>query len=305
MYHVAVLLKETLEALAVRPDGIYLDGTLGGGGHFQAVLDHLQGGTAVGIDRDPEALEWCRTNLRPGTNRVILAQARFSQFPGVFAEHHIDRVDGMLLDLGVSSHQIDSPERGFSYREQGPLDMRMGPLEPLTAARLLRESDMETISAILRELGEVRNAPRMAGVIAAAAAAGHLATTADLRSCLEREYGELQPKVLSKVFQALRIAVNHELDELQAFLALAGGHLRTGGRLVVIAYHSLEDRIVKNFMRDKEGRCVCPPEAPICTCHRSLEFKRINRSAISPAAEEIARNPRSRSARLRTAERCA
>jgi len=243
MYHVPVLLDEVIKALNLRGDGVYLDGTMGGGGHLQAIVDRLgPAATAVGIDRDPQAVEWCASHLRPGACRLITAQERFSDFGLVLDAHGIAAVNGLLVDLGVSSHQLDQPLRGFSHQSEGPLDMRMGPNAPRTAAQLLREEDADTVASILREYGEVRGALRMARLLAAQARAGGLNTTTELRECLRREYGSLHPRVLSQVFQALRIAVNGELDELRRFLAAAAGRLVGAGRLVVIAYHSLEDR---------------------------------------------------------------
>lgn len=304
MYHAPVLLAESIEALAIKPGGTYLDGTVGGGGHFLEILNGLSGtGTAVGIDRDAEAVEHVRTGVCAGGVRVVLAQARFSEFERVLREHAVPALDGVILDLGVSSHQIDTPERGFSYQSDAPLDMRMDSRTGRTARELLREVDMHTLADILASYGEVRNAPRMAGVLHAVASCGGLATTGDLRRCLEGEYGALKPKVLSKVYQALRIAVNGELDELQRFLERISASMNTGGRLVVISYHSLEDRMVKNALRAGEGRCVCPPGLPVCQCNARTEFKRITRKAVKPGDDEVARNRRARSARLRVAEK--
>ncbi|MBD3243839.1 MAG: 16S rRNA (cytosine(1402)-N(4))-methyltransferase RsmH [Chitinivibrionales bacterium] len=306
MYHAAVLLAESIEGLAVRPGGAYLDGTAGGGGHLQAIIDQLGGtGTAIGLDRDPDAIAHLQRHIEPRGAKLILAQSRFSELDRVCAENGVEALDGVLLDLGVSSYQLDTPERGFSYQVEAPLDMRMDPQRGTTAAQLLRESDVVTLERILRDYGEVTNAPRMARTIASCARTGSLETTADLRSCLEAEYGPLKPKVLSKVFQALRIAVNRELEELETFLAKVAGQIRTGGRLAVIAYHSLEDRLVKNAMRDWEGRCICPPELPVCRCGRRAQFKRITRRAVTPSDAEIRGNRRARSARLRIAERVA
>lgn len=304
MYHAAVLLAESIEGLAVRPGGAYLDGTAGGGGHLQAILDQLGGaGTAVGLDRDPDAIAYLRAHIDPRGARLILAQSRFSELDRVCAENGIEALDGVLLDLGVSSYQLDTAERGFSYQAEAPLDMRMDPGRGQTAAQLLRRSNVATLERILREYGEVTNAPRMARAIASCAHSGGLVTTTDLRACLEAEYGSMKPKVLSKVFQALRIAVNRELEELETFLAKMVGLLRAGGRVAVISYHSLEDRLVKNAMRDWEGRCVCPPELPVCRCGRRAVFKRITRRAVRPSDDEIRVNRRARSARLRVAER--
>ncbi len=306
MYHVPALLRETIEGLAVREDGTYLDGTLGGAGHFGALLERLgPGGTAIGLDRDEEAIEWARQSLPQSNARVILAHRRFSEFAEVLREHQVPSLDGALLDLGVSSHQIDTPRRGFSFQAEGPLDMRMDDCDERGATQVLQEAGEADLATLLGEFGEVRNPRRMARVLAACASEGSLRTTTDLRRCLEREYGPLQPAVLAKVFQALRIAVNDELGELQSFLAEIVDSLREGGRLVVIAYHSLEDRLVKNAMRDGEGRCVCPPGLPVCACGCRAVLKRITRGALRPSAEEISQNRRARSARLRVAEKLA
>ncbi len=304
MYHAAVLLAESIEGLAVRPGGAYLDGTAGGGGHLQAIVDRLGGaGTAIGLDRDSDAIAYLHAHIEPRGAKLIVAQSRFSELDRVLDENGIETLDGVLLDLGVSSYQLDTPERGFSYQVEAPLDMRMDSRRGQTAAELLRGCDVATLERILRDYGEVTNAPRMARAIASCARAGGLQTTTDLRRCLDAEYGVMKPKVLSKVFQALRIAVNRELEELETFLAKIPGQLRAGGRLVIIAYHSLEDRLVKNAMRDWEGRCVCPPELPVCRCGRRAMFKRITRRAVRPSDDEIRVNRRARSARLRVAER--
>lgn len=304
MYHLPALLAETLEGLAVRCDGVYLDGTLGGGGHFGAIVARLdERGTAVGLDRDPDALDNARRTMAGHKARVVLEQERFSRFDTVLQRNGIDGLDGALLDLGVSSHQIDTPDRGFSYQADGPLDMRMDTTRGVTAAQLIRDSDMATLTRILAEYGEVRNAGRMAAVLCACASKGELQTTSGLRHCLEAEYGPLEPSILAKVYQALRIAVNGELDELQEFLGKITGALKTGGRLAIISYHSLEDRLVKNAIRDRGGRCSCPPHQPICTCARRVELKRVTTKAVQAGAEEISRNRRSRSARLRVAQK--
>jgi 16S rRNA (cytosine1402-N4)-methyltransferase len=305
-YHTPVLLKEAVEALAVKPDGVYVDGTLGGGGHFTAVLDRLDDrGTAIGLDRDPQAVDWVRGHLPALRSKVIIQQRRFSETASVLKEQGVGVADGILLDLGVSSHQIDAGERGFMYREDADLDMRMDPSTGRTARELLMAEDTETLAKILREYGEVGNSLRMAQAIVTWHEGHDLRTSADLRKCLAHEYGsELQPKVLSKVFQALRIAVNQELGELEAFLSSSADCLSKGGRLVIIAYHSLEDRLVKTFMRQQEGVCTCPPEFPVCVCGKQVVLKRINHKAVKPSVEEIAANPRARSARLRAAERC-
>jgi 16S rRNA (cytosine1402-N4)-methyltransferase len=304
-FHTPALLSETFALLAVKPDGKYLDGTLGGGGHFRAIAEALnEQGAAIGIDRDPEAIAWNQSHAPACRGKTIIEQKEFSRFDEVLAEHAINGLDGMLLDLGISSHQIDDAQRGFSYMQQCDLDMRMNPRDTTTAAELLNTAGEEELAQLLRTYGEVNNAPRMARAIVAFRKNRPLKTADDLRLCLQREYGpNLSIKALSKLFQALRIAVNRELDELQVFLAKSLDHLQAHGRLAIIAYHSLEDRIVKNFMRDEERDCICPPSFPVCRCDHRARLARLTGKAVRPSAGEVAVNPRSRSARLRAAEK--
>jgi 16S rRNA (cytosine1402-N4)-methyltransferase len=305
VYHIPVMLQECLEALAIRPDGVYVDGTVGGGGHFLNILKHLQqGGTLVGVDRDPQAIAWVQAQLPASPAKVILAQRRFSQIHEELAANGIPGVDGILLDLGVSSHQIDDASRGFSYMRSAELDMRMNPQDQTSALQILQQTDEQGLSRILGEYGEVENPRRMAHAIKQYMATRPLQTSQDLKACLFEEYGRgLKIKVLAKVFQALRIAVNAELDELKAALANAVQQLRAGGRLAVLSYHSLEDRIVKNFLRDQESGCSCDPSLPVCMCQKVSMLKRVTRKALRPQAAEVERNERARSARLRVAER--
>ena len=303
-YHVPVLLTESMEALAVRPDGTYLDATAGGGGHLREILARLDTrGTAIGIDRDPDSIAWINAHIERGAATFILEQCPFSHFDTVLSRHGIGAVDGMLLDLGVSSHQIDTQERGFSYMKPSDLDMRMDPASDMSAADFCAAAGERELAAALADYGEITNPLRMARAIKGCAQRRPLRTSGDLVSCLRNEYGASFPvKVVAKVFQALRIAVNGELSELAACLAAALSNVRQGGRIVVISYHSLEDRIVKNFFRDGEQGCVCPPVLKKCMCGRKILLKRINKKVIVPSAAEVARNPRARSARLRAAE---
>lgn len=305
MYHQPVLLEEGIAGLAIKPDGVYLDGTVGGGGHFSKIIERLDAsGTAIGIDRDAEAIAWIHNRIGQPRCRVIIEQNTFSQFDMVLQKHAIRSVDGILLDLGVSSHQIDDPGRGFTYREDAPLDMRMNQQQQVTAASVLADSSLESLGLLLQEYGEVKNAHRMAEAIIGYVKGHGLETTGDLRECLEREYGTpIKYKLLAKVFQALRIAVNDELQELRTCLAKAVDYLATKGRLVVIAYHSLEDRIVKTFFQTCEQTCDCVPNQPVCTCNKVALLKRINRKVYRASHDEVARNRRARSARLRIAER--
>ncbi|MBD3322647.1 MAG: 16S rRNA (cytosine(1402)-N(4))-methyltransferase RsmH, partial [Chitinivibrionales bacterium] len=289
----------------INPDRTYLDCTLGGGGYFSALVTALdERGTAVGIDRDPDAVAWNKNAFTGSAPRVIIEQERFSQFDSVLGRHAITALDGILCDLGLSRHHIDDESRGFSYMKNNPLDMRMNPAMPVSAADILNNAGADELAHIFGDFGEVRNPHRMAETVFRYSRFRALNTTNDLKQCLQQEYGPcLKIKMLAKVFQALRIAVNDELNELQSMLEKSADFLTEGGRLVVVAYHSLEDRIVKNFMRDNERGCVCPPRAAQCTCGNAAKFKRINRKAVKASDYETGRNPAARPARLRAAIR--
>jgi 16S rRNA (cytosine1402-N4)-methyltransferase len=303
-YHTPVLLEEIIRLFPHKKDGVFLDGTLGGGGHFRAMVEQLDTtGTMIGIDRDPEAIAWNRDRLTSCRPTVILEQARYSDFDQVLARHGINDLDGMFLDLGVSSHQIDAPSRGFSYQQRGDLDMRMDPSKGVPAHELLHSIDETELAAILRNFGEVLGASKIAAAIKRREREKPILTTADLRECCASSSAYVSIKLLSKVFQALRIAVNDELGELQRFLAKVLDFLKPGGRLAIISYHSLEDRMVKEFIRENERTCICPPELPRCVCHRVPLFKRLTKKAIKPSLQETSCNRRCRSARLRVVER--
>jgi 16S rRNA (cytosine1402-N4)-methyltransferase len=303
-YHAPVLLEEVLTLIPQKRDGVYLDGTLGGGGHFRAIAAKLdENGIMIGLDRDREAIAWTINHPQPLLPRIIIEQSRFSEFDQVIRKHGIEAVDGILLDLGVSSRQIDAPERGFSYMQSGILDMRMDS-QGVPAHELIRKTTTDELSRILHEYGEVDRPGRIAAFIKEAGMRHVAMTAADLReACSAAVAGPVPLALLAKIFQALRIAVNDELGELNRFLSKVLPVLRTGGRLLVISYHSLEDRMVKEFMRQHERICTCPPELPQCCCGRSPLFKRITKRVIRPTATEIALNRRSRSARLRGTER--
>ena len=304
-YHEPVLRDEVLGLLVTNRKGIYLDCTLGGGGHFRALAGALEAeAVVIGIDRDPDAIEWNKPRKLPGGPEQIFAQSCFSQFDNVLREHGVTSLDGVLLDLGVSSFQIEKAERGFAYMRESNLDMRMNPEEGISAAELISGSSEEELESILQEYGEVQNPARMARTIKQCTSS--LRTSSDLRDCLVREYGpNLKIKVLAKVFQALRIAVNDELGELRCFLEKVVAYMVSGGRLAVISYHSLEDRMVKEFIREKETGCSCPPDLPMCICNKPVLLKRVTKKAVIPGDSEVQRNPRARSARLRVAERTA
>ncbi|MCL2688566.1 MAG: 16S rRNA (cytosine(1402)-N(4))-methyltransferase RsmH [Chitinispirillia bacterium] len=308
VYHVPVLLNETLSLLVTNNDGIYVDGTLGGGGHFRAIAGILSyKGTAIGIDRDAEAIKNVNENgFADIKAKVIIEQSRFSQFDSVLGKYGIDRIDGLFVDLGVSSRQIDEPERGFMYMKESDLDMRMDQGKGLTARELLEEKSESELAQILEKYGEIRNSRRMAAVIKNYMKHNALLTSSDLKACIVKEYGaNVKIQVFAKLFQALRIAVNSELEELSVFLDKSVKYLKEGGRLAVISYHSLEDRMVKEFMRKGEEKCECGPEVLICKCKKVVLFKRITKKVVAATEDEIAKNTRSRSARLRAAQRTA
>lgn len=313
-YHIPVLLNEVLEFF-VSGGGVYVDGTIGGGGHFRAIAGKAaeraglsENGLPVvmiGIDRDGEAAERARQSSFDGIGaKIIIEQARFSEFDAVLGKYNIEKVQGLFVDLGVSSRQIDEPARGFMYMKDAPLDMRMDQSGGTTAAEFLQRCEEEELTDIFDRYGEIKNAPRLARTVKSFTAGNKLETSADLKKCIVKEYGErVDIKLLAKLFQALRIAVNGELAELKTFLDKSITYLAEGGRLAVISYQSLEDRIVKDFFRNAEAPCVCDRNQPVCTCDKQVLLKRINRKAITASEEEIKRNPRSRSARLRVAER--
>jgi 16S rRNA (cytosine1402-N4)-methyltransferase len=294
--HLPVLLDEVLTWLDPKPAGRYCDATLGLAGHARAVLERsAPDGRLIGIDRDPTAVEAARAALEPFGDRVTLVHARFSQVGEVLSRLGMVPVDGFLIDLGVSSPQLDRPERGFSFRNDGPLDMRMDPTSGETAADLLRRVDEEELTTIIRDYGEERHAARVARAIVDARRGGDLDTTGKLaalvaRAIPRREYGK---NPATRTFQALRIAVNDELGELERFLSVAADCLRPGGRLCVIAFHSLEDRIVKRRLRALAGRDGGGPAV----------LRILTKHVVAPGGAERARNPRARSAHLRAAER--
>lgn len=299
--HVPVMVDEVLQHLLHDRTRVVLDGTVGYGGHAEAILRARSDVRVIGVDRDPAALEAAAARLAGFGDRVTLAQGLYCDLDAVLAPAR--RVDGILLDLGISSPQIDEPARGFAHGAPGPLDMRMA-RSGETAAEIIARCDAGEIARWLREYGEVRHARRIAAVIRAAADRGEMVTTADLRAAVVAAVGHgASPAELSRVFQAVRIVVNRELEHLHAFLGCALDHLNPGGRLVILSYHSLEDRMVKEFMRDASATCVCPPAVPVCVCGRVPRVRMITRRAVGPRHEELARNPRSRSARLRAAEK--
>jgi 16S rRNA (cytosine1402-N4)-methyltransferase len=299
--HLSVLLDEAMTWLAPRAGGRYCDATLGAGGHAQAVLERsAPDGRLIGLDRDPAALATAGERLQPFGDRVTLVHARFSEARAVLERLEMIPVDGFLVDLGVSSPQLDRAERGFSFRQDGPLDMRMDPTQGETAAELLRRVDEAELTGIIRDLGEERHAARVARAIIDARRAGPIETTGGLAAIVARALPRHEPgkNPATRTFQALRITVNDELGELERFLAVAADCLRPGGRLVVIAFHSLEDRIVKRRLRALAGKigAAGEPAGPAL-------LRLLTKHVVVPGDDERRRNPRARSARLRAAER--
>ena len=304
--HEPVMLHEVVDALAVRPGGRYVDATVGLGGHARAIIEAAQpGGRLLGIDRDPQALAIATERLAPYGDTVVLARGEFADVARICAERGFTPVDGILIDAGVSSFQLDTPGRGFSFRRDEPLDMRMDPDGPITAADIVNTSDEFDLAAIIFEYGEERRSRRIAREIVARRP---LRTTTDLARAVEAAVGRrgqdrIHPATLT--FQALRIAVNGELDQIEAALEAAHGLLAPGGRFAVISFHSLEDRMVKQFIREHTRDCICPPKQPICTCDHRATLRDVVRGGRTASDDEVARNPRARSARLRAAERLA
>ena len=305
--HVSVLLHECIENLNIRPDGIYVDGTLGMGGHSEQIAARLTTGKLIGIDRDETAIERAGARLAPFGDRVQLVHGNFRDAAAILDRLGIDAVDGMLFDLGVSSPQLDESERGFSYMHDAPLDMRMDATEGLSAWNVVNEWPEGELKRILYEYGEERYAPRIAGAIVRARAQQPIATTMELvdviRSAMPGAALREKQHPAKRSFQAIRIAVNDELGELPPMLDAAEKNLKPGGRLAVITFHSLEDRIVKKKLQELAQGCICPPEFPVCVCGRKPKVKLITRKPIVSNEEELAENPRARSAKLRVAEK--
>ena len=307
MQHVPVMLQECIEGLAIRPDGVYLDGTLGRGGHSEAIARRLTAGRLIGIDRDPQAIKEAGERLAPFGDRVTLVHGRFSELKRILTDLGIDAVDGMLFDLGVSSPQLEDSSRGFSYRNDAPLDMRMDPGSSLTAFDIVNGWPADRLKKILYEYGEERYAPAVAAAICRSRQDGPITTTLQLADVVRKAMpaAALREKQhpAKRTFQAIRIAVNDELTELSDMLATAPDLLNVGGRLCVISFHSLEDRIVKNAIASREKGCTCPREFPVCVCGFTQTLRAVTRRPIQPTAEETEMNPRARSARLRIAQR--
>lgn len=302
-YHVPVLCDAVVEHLVVDPGGIYLDATAGGGGHSEALLRALDSEARVwSVDRDADAVEQAARVLSQD-ERARVRRASFAELDALLDSEGVDSLSGALFDLGVSSHQIDAAHRGFSYRSAGPLDMRMDSTQSKTAADIIAFASERELLQIVRDFGEERRAGAVAKSIARMRERAPLQTTGDLRRAVEDTRPQMLNKTLARVFQAFRIAVNSELDQLAAGLDAAIGRLAVGGRLAVIAYHSLEDRLVKQRLAERMRGCVCPPRMPVCACGRRPEFVKVGRGRIRPSADETAINSRARSAVLRLFEK--
>lgn len=304
-YHTPVLAEELTEALLATSPALIVDATLGGGGHARWVLENAVPTTKlIGLDQDEEALAVAARVLAPFGERIKIVNGNFRDIAVLLGTIGIQQADAIYADLGVSSHQIDLPERGFSYLRDGALDMRMNLKSTTTAADLLRELSTDELSRIFKEYGEERFARKIARRIEQQRERRPLQRTADLVEIIDACVpGKMRIKSLSRIFQALRIAVNDELAALRDFLYAAPALLSPGGMLAVISYHSLEDRQVKNFFREKAKGCVCPPELPVCMCGRQSELSIVTRKAVQPGDAEVRRNPRARSARLRIAQK--
>ena len=306
-HHVSVLLEECIAGLNIRPDGIYVDGTLGGGGHSSRIAALLTTGRHIGIDRDPVALEAAGKRLEPYADRVTLVHANFCEMASVLKNLGISGVDGILLDLGVSSPQLDDGERGFSYMVDAPLDMRMNSQDTLSAYDVVNSWPYEELKRILYDYGEERYAPKIAAAICSRRENAPIATTLELvdviRGAMPASALREKQHPAKRSFQAIRIAVNDELGAVSKVMEDAIPLLNPGGRLAVITFHSLEDRIVKNAMAEAAKGCTCPPNFPVCVCGNKPKVKLITRKPIVSGEEELERNPRARSAKLRICEK--
>ena len=306
-HHVSVLLEECIEGLNIKPEGTYVDGTLGGAGHSSRIAALLTTGRHIGIDRDPIALKAAGERLKPWEDRVTLVHSNFCEIAKVLEDLEIGGVDGILLDLGVSSPQLDDGERGFSYMVDAPLDMRMNNEDALSAYNVVNTWSYEELKKILYEYGEERYAPRIASAICSRREERPIETTLELveiiRSAMPASALREKQHPAKRSFQAIRIAVNDELNSVAKVMEDAIPRLNKGGRLAVITFHSLEDRIVKNAMANAAKGCTCPPNFPVCVCGKKPQVKLITRKPIVSGDEELERNPRARSAKLRICEK--
>ncbi len=303
-YHEPVMLRESIEGLNLQDGGVYLDATLGGGGHSGAILRANASVRLFSFDTDQEALTYATERLKEFSDRHVIINDNFSNLRNRMALECVKKVDGVLFDLGVSSHQFDSSERGFSFQGEGRLDMRMNSNQELSAYEIVNEADLETLTGIIRDYGEEKEAYRIALGIIRAREAKPIQTTMELGDIVEMAVrGPQKVKSKARVFQALRIRVNNELEVLSKALKDAIAILQPKGRVVVISYHSLEDRIVKRLFQEEEKACVCPSNFPMCNCGKTSTIRVITKKPVEASSEEIERNSRARSAKLRIAEK--
>ena len=305
--HTSVLLKECIDGLNIKRDGIYADGTLGGAGHSKEIVKHLKEGLLIGIDQDPNAIQKAQDELKDFLDNVVLVHNNFSNIKSILEELKIKSIDGMILDLGVSSHQLDSADRGFSYNKDAPLDMRMNPNQKVSAWDIVNNYPKNELLSIIRRYGEEKWASRITDFIVREREANTIDTTLELVDVIKKAipYGARRdgPHPAKRTFQAIRIEVNQELDILKDAVVDIVKALKPSGRICIITFHSLEDRIVKQTLKELSLDCICPIQYPICQCNKQRNIKIITRKPITPSKDEILNNPRSRSAKLRIAEK--
>ncbi len=305
-HHISVLLNECIDNLNIRPDGIYVDGTMGGGGHSLEIAKRLTTGRLICIDQDPNAHEAAGKRLADYKDKITFVRDNFGNIANILDGLGIEKIDGMLLDIGVSSHQLDEAERGFSYQQDAPLDMRMNPDKPFSAYDVVNGYDEDALDKVIFTYGEERWARRIAQFIVKERANKPIETTGELVDIIKKAVPKGArkdgPHPAKRTFQAIRIEVNGELDVLQKAIDDVAARLSVGGRLCIITFHSLEDRIVKDAFRKQENPCICPPQFPVCVCGKKPLGRVITRKPILPSKEELEVNPRSRSAKLRVLE---
>jgi 16S rRNA (cytosine1402-N4)-methyltransferase len=306
--HYSVMLNECIDALDIKPNGIYVDCTAGGGGHSEAILERLDGGKLISLDQDDEAIETCKKRLARFGEHSIIVKSNFSELERVLNELEIVHIDGVLMDLGVSSHQLDTPSRGFSYNSDAELDMRMNPRSPFSAYDVVNTYSEQELKKIIFDYGEERFAPQIARKIVLAREENPIKTTLELASIIKNAIPVGAAKKESqhsakRTFQAIRIEVNHELDVITPAIETAVSRMNIGGRIAIMTFHSLEDRIVKTKYNDYAKACTCPANFPVCVCGNKAKLKVITKKPIIANNEELNENARSRSAKLRVAEK--
>ena len=306
-HHISVLLNECIDNLNITPDGIYVDGTMGGGGHSLEIAKRLTTGRLICIDQDPNAHEAAAKRLAEYKDRITFVRDNFGNIANILDSLGIEKIDGMLLDIGVSSHQLDEAERGFSYQQDAPLDMRMNPDRPFSAYDVVNGYDEDELDRVIFTYGEERWARRIAQFIVKERENKPIETTGELVDIIKKAVPKGArkdgPHPAKRTFQAIRIEVNGELEVLQRAIDDVAARLAVGGRLCIITFHSLEDRLVKRCFQRLQNPCTCPPKAPICTCGKKPVVKILAHGAVAPTEEEVARNPRARYAKLRVAQK--